>query len=186
MTFFSIEHGKIAYRADFALYGMAIVLLSAYLVSSVPPDLRLSIALHSLVGLGSWSAIEYAFHRFVLHGLPPFSRWHAEHHRRPRALICTPTLFSATLIATVFLPAVLLTDLWRAYGLVLGVTSGYFVYSVTHHAIHHWHARSAWLQQRKLWHALHHRHSGASGHYGVTSSFWDHILGSARAAPSKG
>lgn len=185
MTFFSLEHGTAAYRADFALYGAAIVVLSSFLGIAVPPDLSLSIALHTLVGLGSWSAIEYAFHRFVLHGLPPFSRWHAEHHRRPQALICTPTLFSAALITLlVFLPATLLTGLWRAGGLTLGVLIGYFVYSVTHHAIHHWHARGTWLRQRKRWHALHHLHLASAGNYGVTNTFWDHLLGTAHHAPT--
>jgi hypothetical protein len=53
----------------------------------------------ALLGLVAWTLLEYALHRFVLHGLQPFRTWHAEHHRRPRALIGTPTILSATLIA---------------------------------------------------------------------------------------
>ncbi len=186
MTIFSIEHGKAAYQADFALYSVAIVLLFCFLWVYVPTGEYLPVALHTLLGLCCWTAIEYALHRFILHEVPPFCHWHAEHHHRPRALICTPTLFSASLIAfLVFLPAALLTDLWRSCGLTLGVLSGYFVYSVTHHAIHHWRSRGAWLKRRKIWHALHHRQDEAAGYYGVTNAFWDHVLGSGRPGQRK-
>ncbi|MCC6208917.1 MAG: sterol desaturase family protein [Gammaproteobacteria bacterium] len=115
---------------------------------------------------------------FVMHGLQPFSRWHAEHHQRPTALICTPTILSATLV---FFPAlVLLGNLWRACALTLGVLIGYLSFSITHHAIYHWCADIAWLKQRKQWHALHHHTIGQSGCFGMTSAFWDHVFGSAR------
>ena len=138
------------------------------------------IAAIALAGLVSWTAIEYALHRFVLHGMQPFARWHAEHHQRPRALICSPTIVSASLIVTlVFLPALLLGGLWRACALTLGVLAGYLAYAITHHATHHWRADNAWMKDRKRWHALHHRQADHPGHYGVTSAFWDHVFGSA-------
>jgi cyclopropane-fatty-acyl-phospholipid synthase len=179
MSPFTLEHSRWAYRADFALYGTAVVLLAAFLLAAGPHELRLEIWALALLGLASWSAIEYALHRFVLHGLQPFQRWHAEHHERPTALICSPTLFSATLIATlVFLPALVLGNLWRACALTLGVLSGYLAYAITHHATHHWRADNAWLKQRKRWHALHHHRDGPRC-YGVTSTFWDRVFGSA-------
>ncbi|OIQ73314.1 fatty acid hydroxylase superfamily protein [mine drainage metagenome] len=132
----------------------------------------------TLVGLGGWTAIEYVLHRFVLHGLQPFRRWHLEHHRRPAALICTPTILSATLIVVlVFLPSLLLGNLWNACALTFGLLTGYLGYAITHHAVHHWHVDNAWLKKRKRWHALHH-HSEQAGCYGVTSSFWDLVFGS--------
>lgn len=180
MGLFSLEHSRAAYRADFALYGAAVVLLAAFLLVAGPRERRLEIAAFAWVGLVSWTAIEYALHRFVLHRLRPFSRWHAEHHQRPMALICAPTILSAALIATlVFLPALVLGNLWSACALTLGVLGGYLSFSITHHATHHWCADSAWLKQRKRWHALHHHAIGQSGCYGVTSAFWDHVCGSA-------
>lgn len=135
-----------------------------------------------LVGLLGWTAVEYALHRFVVHGLQPFQRWHAQHHQRPRALICAPTMLSATLIATlVFLPALVLGDLWRACALTLGLVTGYLGYAVTHHATHHWCADSVWLKQRKQWHAQHH-HAMEPQCFGVTSGFWDHVFGTAYRA----
>ena len=178
MQFFTLEHSKAAYRADFLLYGTAVLLLTFYLLVAIPQGQRLEMLIFTLMGLASWSAVEYALHRFVLHGVQPFRRWHGEHHQRPTALICAPTVMSATLIATlVFLPALLLGDLWRACALTLGLLTGYLAYAITHHAIHHWRPDSAWLKRRKRWHALHHQ-TQEPVCYGVTSGFWDYVFGS--------
>jgi sterol desaturase/sphingolipid hydroxylase (fatty acid hydroxylase superfamily) len=181
MGLLTLEHGKIAYRADFALYGAAVLALAAFLAMEGPPEQRIGIATLAGVGLLSWSGIEYALHRFILHGVQPFRRWHAEHHQRPTALVAAPTILSATLIFTlIFLPAFLLTGVWHAAALTLGVLTGYLAYGITHHAIHHWRANHAWLKRRKLWHALHHHHVDQPGFYGVTSAFWDQLFGSSR------
>ena len=181
MDLFRLEHSPSAYRADFVLYGSAVVMLAVFLLLASPHQQRLEIAALALLGLVSWTVIEYALHRFVLHGLQPFQRWHMEHHQRPTALICTPTILSGTLIALlVFLPALLLADLWSACALTLGLLTGYLIYAITHHAIHHWRADSAWLKQRKRWHGIHH-HSQHAGCYGVTSPFWDYVFGSTQA-----
>ncbi len=177
MGLFSMEQSKAAYVADFALYGAAVAALAAFLALAAPRGHLTVLMVLTLAGLVAWTLIEYALHRFVLHGLQPFRRWHEEHHRRPAAWICTPTLLSATLIALlVFLPALLLGDLWQACALTLGLLAGYLVYAVLHHATHHWHAERAWLRRRKRWHAMHHHHAHP-GCYGVTSSFWDHVFG---------
>jgi len=178
MNLFKLEHSKTAYRADFALYGITVVLLAVFLLVAGPHAQRLEMVAFALLGLGSWSGIEYALHRFVLHGLQPFRQWHRQHHQRPTALICASTILSASLIAIlVFLPVLLLGDLWRACALTLGLLTGYLGYAITHHAIHHWRADNAWLKERKYWHALHH-HSEQPGCYGVTSSVWDRVFGS--------
>jgi cyclopropane-fatty-acyl-phospholipid synthase len=182
MPLFTLEHSKTAYRADFLLYGAAVLCLCIYLMVASPANDRFHLLAIALVGLGAWSFIEYALHRFVLHGIQPFMRWHAAHHERPTALICTPTILSAVLFGLlVFLPALLLGGTWRACALTIGLLMGYLIYTITHHAVHHWRANSAWLRRRKHWHALHHRR-GHVGHYGVTSAFWDRVLGSATVA----
>ena len=144
MALFELEHSEGAYRADFALYGAAIALLAAYLLRTVPHGQWLATVALAAIGLVGWSAIEYGIHRFVLHGLPPFKGWHAQHHRRPSALIAMPTLLSAALIgALVFLPAWGFANGPDACALTLGVLIGYFGYSLAHHATHHWPADSA-------------------------------------------
>ena len=182
MSLLTLEHSKAAYRADFVLYGAAVVVLASCLLVAEARQQALENLAFAATGLAGWTLIEYVLHRFVLHGMLPFSRWHQEHHQRPAALICAPTLLSATLIATlVFLPALELGNLWRACALTLGVLTGYLAYSVTHHAIHHWRAGNSWLKQRRRWHALHH-HVEHPGYYGVTTAFWDRVFGSAHRA----
>jgi cyclopropane-fatty-acyl-phospholipid synthase len=177
MGILSIEHGKAAYGADFALYGASVVVLAGVLLAGAPREHGVVMAVCVLLGAWGWSGFEYLLHRFVLHGVAPFNRWHAAHHERPMAMICAPTLLSASLIvALVFLPALLLADLWIACALTLGLLAGYFAYGVTHHATHHWRAEGAWLRERKRWHAMHH-HATAPCCYGVTMSIWDRVFG---------
>jgi len=183
MGLFSIEHSKAAYRADFAVYAAAIVVLAFILVAQAPHAKWFELLVCTAAGLAGWTLLEYGLHRFVLHGLPPFSRWHVQHHLRPSALICAPTLLSASLIAgLIFAPALLASDAWHALAITLGVLAGYLAYAITHHATHHWRADNAWLRQRKRCHALHHRPGAATDHYGVTTEFWDRICGSRRRA----
>jgi cyclopropane-fatty-acyl-phospholipid synthase len=177
---FSFEQSKAAYRADFALYGIALVVLTGALLFGGPRGQWGEIGGVVVAGLAGWTLIEYLMHRFVFHGLQPFRRLHALHHERPSALICTPTILSATVIGVlVFLPAALSVDLWFACALTLGVLAGYTAYGVAHHAAHHWRANNRWLVHHKRRHALHHR-VGRRGWYGVTSGFWDHVFGSNR------
>lgn len=181
MSLFSMKHSKAAYRADFALYGATVLILVAFLYLTGQYGRWWEFVILVGLGLASWTLIEYVLHRFVMHGLQPFSRWHAQHHQRPTALICTPTIMSMMLIVTlVFLPALILSDnLLRACTLTLGVVVGYLFYSIMHHATHHWSADSAWLKQRKRWHAQHHHNIEQPACFGVTNGFWDHIFRSA-------
>lgn len=80
MPMLSIEHTTTAYRSDFVLYGCAVAGLSAWLALRAPADMGLQLSALAAAGLLGWSGIEYALHRFVLHGLPPFKGWHREHH----------------------------------------------------------------------------------------------------------
>jgi sterol desaturase/sphingolipid hydroxylase (fatty acid hydroxylase superfamily) len=185
MRLFALEHSRGAYCADFASYAFAVAALAIVLVVLAPPAQWVTTITLTLAGLICWSAIEYALHRFVLHGLQPFRAWHEAHHHRPTALICAPTILSASLIFMwVFIPALLLTELWRACALTLGVVGGYLAYAVTHHAMHHWRTESTWLLRRKRWHALHHRDTEKPGCYGVTSSLWDHVFVTTRWPPA--
>ncbi len=180
MSLLSFEHGRTAYGADILFYVAAVAILAALLLVLGPGGRTLALAGMLVAGLAAWTIVEYGLHRFVLHGLPPFRRWHERHHQRPTALICTPTVLSGSLIGLfVFLPAALMGDRWLACALTLGLLIGYLAYTVTHHAIHHWHGQSAWLLRRKRWHALHHRRDGRSRCFGVTSAFWDRVFGTA-------
>lgn len=177
MALIALEHSRAAYAADFVLYGAALIGMSGFMWWQAPAILWLGMSVLVLVGLLAWTLVEYLLHRFVLHGLQPFKGWHEEHHARPTALICAPTLLSAGLFfILVFLPALLFGNVWLACALTLGVISGYVVYAITHHAVHHWRGDNHWLRKRKQWHALHHARLAQLGRYGVTSSFWDRVF----------
>lgn len=192
---FRFEHGPAAYRADFVLYGLGVAALAAGAVLSAwrgaPADAALTLA-WVLAGGALWTALEYALHRSVLHGLEPFRHWHAEHHLRPQARIGSPTLLTAAgFAALVWLPAWALLGRDPAVALTLGVVSGYWAYGLIHHMLHHGPTGPAWLQRRRRWHALHHARSQA-GHtagsdrpvcFGVTTLFWDHVWRSAGRTP---
>ncbi|MGA8862905.1 MAG: sterol desaturase family protein [Gallionella sp.] len=179
MHIFTLEHSKAAYRADLALYGIIEAGLVASLIAGAPRGLGKELAVLAVAGLAGWTAIEYGMHRFLLHGVQPFKSWHEEHHLRPKAIIFTPTILSlAWQFALIYIPALLIGGPWRAAALTFGVLAGYLSYTITHHAVHHWHADSTWLKRRKRWHALHHHRTGKLGCYGVTTGFWDRLFGS--------
>lgn len=157
MPAFNIEHSPARYRADFIVYAFAVVTLTLWLALQTPTGSVGSVAGLALAGAAIWSALEYILHRFVLHGLQPFARWHGEHHRRPAALVGTPALLSAPLFGLlVALPAVLLLGPWRGGALTLGVLAGYLAYATMHHALHHWRLTHPWWQARQFAHARHH------------------------------
>jgi sterol desaturase/sphingolipid hydroxylase (fatty acid hydroxylase superfamily) len=177
----SLEHGRAAYRADFILYGIATLAMAAALLLGSPAPQRLGLAALALAGLASWTLAEYLLHRFVLHGVRPFSDWHAEHHRRPSALIGLPTAASSALISVlVLLPAWSLGGAWVACAFGFGVVAGYLTYTCAHHVAHHGSARHAWVLRRRRSHALHHAVALQAGlrsvNFGVTTMLWDRAL----------
>ncbi|MBK1614820.1 hypothetical protein CKO44_15225 [Rubrivivax gelatinosus] len=165
-------------RADFAFYGLLVLGLAAVVPALTPPGGGAQALLWTAAGAGAWTLAEYGLHRFVLHGLPPFRRWHALHHERPCALIGTPTVLTAALfLVAVFLPVAWLAPTWRGLALSWGVMLGYLVYIGVHHAVHHAPAATPWLRRQRHWHALHHR-AGKPACYGVSVRLWDHVFGS--------
>ena len=187
MTILTLEHGRSAYWADFVAYGAASLGLLVMLVRWAPSGQALAEA--GLVALGAllWTLMEYMIHRFLLHGLDPFKQWHAEHHRRPTALIGLPTVCSAALFAgTTFLPVLWMGQAWQACAVTLGVLLGYLAYCYAHHATHHWRVRTPWMLRLKRWHAIHHHAQEIDQCFGVTVPLWDHVFGSGPRNSSTG
>jgi sterol desaturase/sphingolipid hydroxylase (fatty acid hydroxylase superfamily) len=185
-----LESSRTAYRADFAVYGLAVALLvlglSAHI--SVEPNSRTSTQLLPalvLAGYTLWGLLEYLLHRFALHRMPYLRDMHAQHHLRPMARIGTPTVVSVPLFAALaFAPAWAVAGLWPACALMLGLLTGYLAYAVTHHACHHGRGRGAWLHTRRRWHARHHAQPERHGCFGVSYGLWDQVFGTARAPRS--
>jgi sterol desaturase/sphingolipid hydroxylase (fatty acid hydroxylase superfamily) len=179
MQLFRIEHSRWAYRADFVAYVAASAGLATLLLCASPPRQWPLLVALAVAGLLSWTLVEYVLHRVILHGIRPFSIWHEAHHQRPGALISTPTVLSALLLSVlVFWPAILIGGMLKGGAFGCGLLVGYLLYTVTHHATHHWHSRSRWLKACQRAHALHHSARLGPGNFGVTSLFWDHVFGS--------
>ena len=178
MGLLSLDQDRTWVRADFAFYGLLVLALAAATLFETPPSRAWQALGWALAGVALWTLAEYGLHRYVLHGLQPFKRWHALHHERPRALIATPTLLTAVLfLVFVFLPAWWLAPSWRGQAATLGVMVGYLAYIGTHHAVHQVTGQGMWLRHHRRWHALHHR-PGAHACYGVSVRVWDRVFGS--------
>jgi sterol desaturase/sphingolipid hydroxylase (fatty acid hydroxylase superfamily) len=168
------------YFADFLVFPFvlaALLLLAQRLGASLHPvDSLVAI----LSGMFLWTFLEYAIHRFVLHGGGIFSDAHDAHHAAPKAYIGTPTWLTLTLLTVgIYLPATYLLYPRRGLMLSFGVTLAYLIYSFAHYTLHHLRFGSDRLFQRwKRLHALHH-FAAPNGNFGVTSSLWDHVFGTA-------
>ena len=179
MAMFELEHSKKAYVTDFAVMAACIVTLLALLLGDTPPSRWWMMLGYVAIGGVLWTPLEYALHRFVLHGVLPFKAWHQLHHDRPRAFIYTPTLFVILAFAVLaYLPLWALAGTWVAVALTLGLMSGYWFFGIAHHALHHWRLTNAWFVQQKIRHARHHAAKTTGVCFGVTTSLWDRVFGS--------
>jgi sterol desaturase/sphingolipid hydroxylase (fatty acid hydroxylase superfamily) len=129
-----------------------------------------------LAGVGAWTLVEYAVHRWLYHRVPFFEKFHDAHHADPRALIGTPSFVSVAMVLGVFLLPLLPIGLVAASGFASGALLGYIGYMLVHHLSHHMEPRpGTMLYQARIRHMAHHYH-GTPGNYGVTTSFWDRVF----------
>ena len=176
-----MQLSKAGYYADFFVYPVLLLPLAAEAI--LQDDWRALAAwmLACLAGIAACTLAEYVTHRVVLHHIPPFRGMHDMHHKKPIALIGTPTWLSAAFIGG----AVLLPVWWQAglnisSGLTFGFILGYLWYVLVHHAIHRWRARDgSYLQQAKRRHGQHHL-SRQPCNFGVTTACWDVFFGTVR------
>lgn len=135
-----------------------------------------------IVGILTWTLIEYLLHRFVFH-LPvrgPVTAVvtytiHRHHHHAPQQthrLVATPAQAGSLLVplGTLFL----LTDplgAWTSLGLLLG----WLGYEMLHAAIHHRHHLPGCLARLRA-HHLHHHEADSSSNFGISSPLWDVVF----------
>lgn len=170
---------RIAYHADFVLAPL-LALLLAWTAPGLATVAGVGAWLGWVVGgFVVWTLLEYAVHRFVYHHVPYFRDVHDAHHADPRGLIGAPPIVALILImATFYAPASSL-GATAASGFTIGALAGYFAYMTLHHAAHHWRTTpGTWLHLARRHHAQHH-HAGVEGNFGITTSLWDHVFGTA-------
>ena len=137
----------------------------------------------SLFGFAVFTLVEYAIHRWLLHdpenGLFPL---HEAHHLDAEKL----TAFFAPTSILVLMPIwFMLTHglhLPHASFFLSGFSLGYLYFGVLHHVEHTTrvnHLPFRWLKSRWAAHSVHHHVEGSN--YGVITSFWDYVFGTAQS-----
>lgn len=134
-----------------------------------------------VIGIGSWSLLEYLLHRFVFHHRvlgKAAAAEHLEHHARVDWF--APWSSKLKLAAIILGAASLL--LWPLLGLGLGaswaagVVAAWLSYEALHRAIHVFPPRTAY--GRWAWrHHLHHHFGNPRANHGVSSPIWDLVFG---------
>jgi sterol desaturase/sphingolipid hydroxylase (fatty acid hydroxylase superfamily) len=172
---------KAGYYADFVVYPAVLItgtVAGAWHDTGCEMSLWL---LAAAIGVMCWTLAEYILHRFVLHRIAPFAAMQQAHHQAPLDFVGTPSWLSlGVILGTVFLPAWALSSFNTASGLTVGTMAGFFWYGIVHHAMHYRRPRliAPLLLIATRRHALHH-YSAPPGNFGVTTSFWDDVFGTA-------
>jgi sterol desaturase/sphingolipid hydroxylase (fatty acid hydroxylase superfamily) len=184
-----MKMSKLGYFSEFLLFPPLIIvaMLLAYR-SSIQPQPVIWATIYG-IGLAGWTLVEYLLHRVLFHHAPILSRIHELHHNSPQDLIGTPAWVSALIgLILVASPICALLGFNLGIAATAGLATGYLWYVFVHYATHHWRLRpNSYLYRARLRHARHH-HLSHSGNFGVTTSAWDHVFGTAleRHAPSLG
>jgi sterol desaturase/sphingolipid hydroxylase (fatty acid hydroxylase superfamily) len=178
---------KLTYYADFVVYPVVIAGLAAGGLSRASWQNCTEWLCAGVAGFVMWTLLEYILHRAVLHKKTHFAPMHGEHHASPLAYIGTPAWISVSVLsACVLLPVWWWVGFNVADGLTVGVMLGYWWYGVVHHVIHHHSNTSSpsYFNALRAWHMRHH-YSPKSGNFGVTTSLWDRVFGTAISVRGK-
>lgn len=143
----------------------------------------------------TWSASEYAIHRFIGHGgkrtkpsgwgqLSPrgfayeFNREHLAHHADPSYFAATwrKALFAGTAVPLLGGALSPVLGPRRAASFALGLSATYLGYEVIHRVLHTRPPRGRYGRWVRRHHLLHH-HKTPRHNHGVTSALWDHVFG---------
>ncbi len=141
-----------------------------------------------LLGLFSWSLLEYGFHRFIFHAdkyLPNHSAaftvhflFHGVHHFLPMdhlRLVMPPLMFSffCVIVLSIFSLLIPFYPLLVSFS---GALVGYIGYDMMHYFFHHGTPAFGHIQEMKTYHMDHHYVNENLG-FGVTTKIWDRVFG---------
>ena len=174
---------KFGYFSEFLLFPPLIVAATLFAFHRSGPVHPVAWLVVFSGGVLAWTFIEYVLHRALFHHAPILSKIHERHHDEPQELIGTPAWASALAGAiAVASPSCALLGFDLGTGATAGLVTGYLWYVFVHYAAHHWQPRRAsYLYRARLRHARHH-YLSHHGNFGVTTSLWDHVFGTALEA----
>ena len=180
-----MKMSRLGYFSEFLLFPPLLVVATLFALRSSAPLHPLIMATLYAGGLLAWTLVEYWLHRTVFHHAPILSRIHERHHHHPQDLIGTPGWASALIgLILVAGPLCVVLGFDPGAAATAGLATGYLWYVFVHYATHHWRPRrNSYLYRARLRHARHH-HMSESGNFGVTTSLWDHVFGTALDTPA--
>ena len=134
------------------------------------------------LGWGLWTAVEYAGHRWAMHGAKrnnPLASEHRRHHADPEAT--DPRLrtlgYAVVAVGSFSVGRGIASIVGRrvASGMSFGLLSGYGSYETLHWRSHH---RAPANGVERWVHARHSEHHARPGiNLGIITSVWDHLAG---------
>jgi sterol desaturase/sphingolipid hydroxylase (fatty acid hydroxylase superfamily) len=140
-----------------------------------------------VIGVLTWSLLEYAIHRYVFH-YEPKTRvgkllhfiMHGVHHDYPNdaTRLVMPPIISVPL-AVIFYVVFFLTLGRFAPAALAGFGFGYVCYDTIHYATHHFAMKRGVWKWLKQYHLRHHYQDDQAG-YGVSSPLWDYVFKTTR------
>lgn len=129
-----------------------------------------------LVGVATWTLLEYLVHRIVFHRYSAGLRLHRLHHDHPNDPDAERSSLSTPLIAIpIGFLLIVTAGVEDGSAIFTGLLLGYLAFIVVHYAVHRWPIQpNSWLYSAKMRHLTHHRYDNCN--YGVTTSFWDIVF----------
>ena len=92
---------KFLYFGDFFAIPVAVTVLTYFALTAGGLWAVLNLGVSLLIGLATWTLVEYAVHRLVYHHAPVFSALHDSHHQAPNEFIGVPSFVSSGFIIVV-------------------------------------------------------------------------------------
>jgi sterol desaturase/sphingolipid hydroxylase (fatty acid hydroxylase superfamily) len=129
-----------------------------------------------VTGMGIFSFVEYAFHRWLFHGQGNSVRdGHDKHHADPHGYDALPFFLPPLGMIGVAIVVAMILPVSIALILSGALAAGYAAYGVAHTIIHSMRFRAPIAVRWAANHHIHHRHPDSN--FGVTSPLWDRIFG---------
>lgn len=178
-----------------ALYVPLGILITLISLSSHPRALG-EVMGFIVIGIVSWTLIEYVLHRFVFHESKLKEPWrnltsafHLSHHQAVAVheadIVITRPAGSVPFAIFFYFLFSLVTWSFSAGALIeVGAFIGYLAYEGVHYGVHHFTPKTQLGQFLKTYHFQHHLHCPKS-RFGVTSPFWDVVFGTYYAKPKR-
>jgi dihydroceramide fatty acyl 2-hydroxylase len=139
-------------------------------------EIASGLGLAALLGLLSWSFVEYGIHGLLSHRFrTPVSPLHWSHHRTPAAVFTSPLAWVPT-GAALFVVGGFIFDAPTSAAFLAGLLAGFLRYEYVHWRIHFRAARTPRQELLRNHHLAHH-FVNPKAYHGVTTRLWDHVFG---------